>query len=202
MAYSTSKSPTTSTADLSERNNKEIPVVKEEETNNAEAFKKVEVEMARSRLFHINHIVLHAIAFYASVPPRCGSVAVAGWMCCAAGLPPFRASLTACTVLPLPPPLLLLLLLLLLLVSFPAYSTTMSCVTAVRVPLRSTSWPRARSAATSSELTFRAAAGSAVSPRQCWSSANAVWGTSWWCQRGAFTASSGAIPFAMTFRST
>jgi hypothetical protein len=35
---STSKSPTTSTADLSERDNKEIPVVKEEETNDTEVF--------------------------------------------------------------------------------------------------------------------------------------------------------------------
>ena len=35
-SQSTSKSPTTSTADLSERDNKEIPIVKEEETNDAE----------------------------------------------------------------------------------------------------------------------------------------------------------------------
>ena len=38
---STSKSPTTSTADLSKRDNKEIPVVKEEETNDAEIFELV-----------------------------------------------------------------------------------------------------------------------------------------------------------------
>ena len=37
---STSKSPTTSTADLSERDNKENPVVKEEETNDTEVFEK------------------------------------------------------------------------------------------------------------------------------------------------------------------
>jgi hypothetical protein len=33
---------------LSERDNKEIPVVKEEETNDAEVFEEVVVEMARS----------------------------------------------------------------------------------------------------------------------------------------------------------
>ena len=44
---STSKSPTTSTADLSERDNKEIPVVKEEETNDTEVFEEVVVEVAR-----------------------------------------------------------------------------------------------------------------------------------------------------------
>jgi len=38
---STSKSPTTSTADLSERDNKENPVVKEEETNDTEVFEEV-----------------------------------------------------------------------------------------------------------------------------------------------------------------
>ena len=38
VAQSTSKSPTTSTADLSESNNKEILVVKEEETNDTEVF--------------------------------------------------------------------------------------------------------------------------------------------------------------------
>ena len=36
VAQSTSKSPTTYTADLSERDNKEIPVVKGEETNDTE----------------------------------------------------------------------------------------------------------------------------------------------------------------------
>ena len=44
---STSKSPTTSTADLSERDNKENPVVKEEETNDTEVFEEVVVEVAR-----------------------------------------------------------------------------------------------------------------------------------------------------------
>ena len=47
VAQSTSKSPTTSTADLSERDNKEIPVVKEEETNDTEVFEEVVVEVAR-----------------------------------------------------------------------------------------------------------------------------------------------------------
>ena len=42
---STSKSPTTSTADLSKRDNKEIPVVKEEETNDTEVFEEVVVEV-------------------------------------------------------------------------------------------------------------------------------------------------------------
>jgi hypothetical protein len=41
------KSPTTSTADLSERDNKENPVVKEEETNDMEVFEEVVVEVAR-----------------------------------------------------------------------------------------------------------------------------------------------------------
>ena len=47
---STSKSPTTSTADLSERDNKEKPVVKEEEeeTNDTEVFEEVVVEVANS----------------------------------------------------------------------------------------------------------------------------------------------------------
>ena len=49
VAQTTSKSPTTSTADLSERDNKEIPVVKEEETNDTEVFEEVVVEVA-SRL--------------------------------------------------------------------------------------------------------------------------------------------------------
>ena len=44
---STSKSPTTSTADLPERDNKENPVVKEEETNDTEVFAEVVVEVAR-----------------------------------------------------------------------------------------------------------------------------------------------------------
>ena len=45
---STSKSPTTSTADLSERDNKENPVVKEEETNDTEVFLfKMEVPKKR-----------------------------------------------------------------------------------------------------------------------------------------------------------
>ena len=48
VAQSTLKSPTTSTTDLSERDNKEIPVVKEEETNDAEVFEEVVVEMAGS----------------------------------------------------------------------------------------------------------------------------------------------------------
>jgi hypothetical protein len=47
VAQSTSKSPTTSTADMSERDNKEIPVVKEEETNDTEVFEEVVVEVAR-----------------------------------------------------------------------------------------------------------------------------------------------------------
>ena len=47
VAQSTSKSPTTSTADLSERGNKEIPVVKEEKTNDTEVFEEVVVEVAR-----------------------------------------------------------------------------------------------------------------------------------------------------------
>ena len=38
--------PTTSTADLSERDNKENPVVKEEETNDTEVFEEVVVEVA------------------------------------------------------------------------------------------------------------------------------------------------------------
>ena len=42
-----SKTPTTSTADLSERDNKENPVVKEEETNDTEVFEEVVVEVAR-----------------------------------------------------------------------------------------------------------------------------------------------------------
>ena len=37
------KTPTTSTADLSERDNKENPVVKEEETNDTEVFAEVVV---------------------------------------------------------------------------------------------------------------------------------------------------------------
>ena len=40
--------PTTSTADLSERDNKEKPVVKEEETNDTEVFEEVVVEVANS----------------------------------------------------------------------------------------------------------------------------------------------------------
>ena len=43
---STSKSPTTSTADLSERDNKEFPVVKGEETNDTEVFEEAVVEVA------------------------------------------------------------------------------------------------------------------------------------------------------------
>ena len=47
VAQSTSTFPTTSTVDLSERDKKEILVVKEEETNDAEVFGEVVVEMAR-----------------------------------------------------------------------------------------------------------------------------------------------------------
>ena len=43
----TSKPPTTPTADLPERDNKESPVVKEEETNDTEVFAEVVVEVAR-----------------------------------------------------------------------------------------------------------------------------------------------------------
>ena len=39
--------PTTSTADLSEMDNKENPVVKEEETNDTEVFEEVVVEVAK-----------------------------------------------------------------------------------------------------------------------------------------------------------
>jgi hypothetical protein len=46
VAQSTSRSPTTSTADLSERDNKEFPVVKGEETNDTEVFEEAVVEVA------------------------------------------------------------------------------------------------------------------------------------------------------------
>jgi hypothetical protein len=57
---STSKSPTTSTADLSERDNKENPVVKEEETNDTEVFEEVVVMSFRdfhspNRAIGVNH---------------------------------------------------------------------------------------------------------------------------------------------------
>ena len=46
VAQSTSKSLTTPTADLPERDNKEIQVVKEEETNDTEVFEEVIVGVA------------------------------------------------------------------------------------------------------------------------------------------------------------
>ena len=69
---STSKSPTTSTADLSERDNKEIPVVKEEETNDMEVFEEVAVGVARSDggVLELAHDVRHA--------PRRAAPAVVG----------------------------------------------------------------------------------------------------------------------------
>ena len=50
---STSKSPTTSTADLSERDNKEFPVAKGEETNETGVLEEVVVEVARPPKYFI-----------------------------------------------------------------------------------------------------------------------------------------------------
>ena len=47
VAQSTPTFPTISTVDLSERDNKESLIVKEEETNDAEVFGEVVVEVAR-----------------------------------------------------------------------------------------------------------------------------------------------------------
>ena len=53
VAQSTSKSPTTATADLSERDNKEFPVAKGEETNETGVLEEVVVEVARPPKYFI-----------------------------------------------------------------------------------------------------------------------------------------------------
>ena len=58
VAQSTSKFPTTSTVGLSERDNKETLVVKEEKTNDAEVFGEVAMKVARElyRLCYANGV--------------------------------------------------------------------------------------------------------------------------------------------------
>ena len=72
QSSTSTKLPTTSTADLSERDNKEKPVVKEEETDETEVFEEVAVGVARSDggVLELAHDVRHA--------PRRAAPAVVG----------------------------------------------------------------------------------------------------------------------------
>mgnify|MGYP006073046795 CR=1 FL=1 len=93
---------------------------------------------------------------------------VPSYFLCAAGFPPFRASLTACFV-----PVV--------------ESTAMSCAAAVSVAENSTTWPFSLSASTTAWSTRRAV----PSPIAFWFSAHNTFGKSWWCIRGASIASRG-----------
>ena len=86
---------------------------------------------------------------------------VPSYFLCAAGFPPFRASLTACFV-----PVV--------------ESTAMSCAAAVSVAENSTTWPFSLSASTTAWSTRRAV----PSPIAFWFSAHNTFGKSWWCIRG------------------